>query len=79
MIFKGIDFSDFLSSHEEFHALVDGWGVVLCPFLLVVRGIREKLISEVENELHYFLFGGVLGVWAWIGIIALLTKYKRRH
>ena len=71
---KGIDFKDFLNSQKEFHALVDGWGIVLCPFFLAVRGIREVLIGEIKDEMHYFLFGGVLGVWTWVGIIILLMK-----
>lgn len=76
MMFGGITFKEFLSDYREFHALVDGWGIVLCPFFLAVQGIRKLLISEIGEELHYFLFGGVLGVWTWVGIIALLATIE---
>lgn len=74
MIFKGINFKQFLSTHEEFHALVDGWGIVMMPLALVIPGVSLVLLGEIEDELHYFLTGGVLGVWTWVGIVTLLAK-----
>ena len=73
-MFKWFSIKEFLSTPEEWHALVDGFGLVLCPLFLLVRGIREELLREISGddeqhgELHYFLFGGVLGVFTWIGI-----------
>ena len=67
-MFKWFSIKEFLSTPEEWHALVDGFGLVLCPLFLLVREIREELLGEIADELHYFLFGGVLGVWVWIGI-----------
>jgi len=71
-MFKGINFKEFLNDHREWHAFVDGFGIVFCPFLLLVKGIRRDLIKEIKGELHYFLFGAFLGVIAavqfWIGV-----------
>jgi hypothetical protein len=72
-MFKWFSIKEFLSTPEEWHALVDGFGLVLCPLFLLVQGIREELLGEIVDELHYFLFGGVLGVWAWIGIVKVLV------
>lgn len=68
----GINFKQFLSEHREWHALVDGFGLVLCPFLLLVPEIRKELLGEIAGELHYFVFGGVLGWGVILGAIKVV-------
>ena len=71
-LFGGIKLSQFLSEHREWHSLVDGFGLVLCPFLLLVPEIRKELLGEIAGELHYFVFGGVLSWGVILGAIKLL-------
>ena len=67
-MFKWFNIREFLSTPEEWHAFVNGLCFALCPFFLLAREIRKELSDAIVGELHYFAFGGFLGVWAWIGI-----------
>ena len=65
-IFKNL--KEFVSDHREWHALVDGFGIVICPLPLLLCGVRKELVKEIRGELHYFLAGAILGVVAWIAL-----------
>ena len=69
---KGIKPSTFLSTHEEWHALVIGSFEVLCPWK--PRQRPSTVVDGILNqEYHYYLFGRALGVIAWL-IIAIIIK-----
>lgn len=69
-IFKNL--KEFVSDHREWHALVDGFGIVICPLPLLLRGVRKELVKEIAGELHYFLAGAILGVVTWVVIGVIL-------
>jgi len=72
-MFKGIHFKEFLNDYKEFHALVIGLCEILCPWPPRYE-ISDKLLTELDGEFHYFVFGRALGVLAWIGIIVGIAK-----
>lgn len=67
---KGIRFSTFLSTYDEWHAFVNGFCEVLCPWPPRCHCERSEAIS---SEYHYYLFGRAMGVIAWL-IIAVIIK-----
>ncbi|MGB6873343.1 MAG: hypothetical protein WBE46_04285 [Dehalococcoidia bacterium] len=64
---KGIKPSTFLSTHEEWHAFVNGFCEVLCPWP------PRHSINSINSEYHYYQFGRAFGVIAWL-IIAKLVQ-----
>jgi len=79
---KGIRFSTFVSTYQEWHACVIGFCEVLCPWPPRVRipspsmregqGEGDKLNRTIHAEYHYYMFGRAIGVIAWL-IIAPIT------
>jgi hypothetical protein len=78
---KGIKPSTFLSTHQEWHAFVNGFCEVLCPFPPRFRlrapspvqdATGDKLFQEIKDEYHYYVFGRVIGVIAWLIIAAVI-------
>jgi len=68
---KGINPSTFLSTYEEWHAFVNGFCEVLCPWPPRCHCERSEAIS---SEYHYYLFGRALGVIAWLIIAAIIKE-----
>jgi len=69
-LLKGIKLSTFLDTHQEWHAVVEGFCDGFFPF---IRGvISDKLKTELAGEHHYYRPGVILGVvaavWFWIGV-----------
>jgi len=70
---KGIKPSTFLSTCEEWHALVEGFCEVLCPWP-PRRLISEELSRQISDEYHYYMFGRAVGVIAWLGIAKIIKE-----
>ena len=68
---KGIKPSTFLSTHEEWHALIEGFCEVLCPWPEMHK-LAGKLLNELREDHHYYMFGRAMGVISWL-IIAKLV------
>jgi hypothetical protein len=68
---KGINPSTFLSTYEEWHAFVNGFCEVLCPWPPRCHCERSEAIS---SEYHYYLFGRAIGVIAWLVIAAIIKE-----
>jgi len=68
---KGIRPSAFIDCYEEWHALVEGFCEVLCPWPARHK-ISRKLSNDLRGDHHYYMFGRALGVIAWL-IIAKLV------
>ena len=68
---KGIKPSTFLSTHEEWHAFVNGFCEVLCPW-----PPRHSInsIDSINSEYHYYMFGRVIGVIAWLIIAKIIQE-----
>jgi len=69
---KGIDIRYFMDCYEEWHALVQGWAEVICPWRPMHRILSEILANEIKSEHHYYMVGRALGVFTWIGIAKLI-------
>jgi hypothetical protein len=70
---KGINISAFLSCYQEWHALVEGFCEVLCPW-----PARHQLSGELLNDLtadhHYYTLGRALGILAWLTIGCIIKE-----
>ena len=64
----------FLDTVAEWHALVQGFSEVLCPWPPLRKVLSEQLASEIKDEYHYYMFGRVLGVLAWLAIAKLIQE-----
>ena len=69
---KGIRPSAFLDVYQEWHAFVEGFCEVLCPWPARHEPSGE-LLDELRSEHHYYVFGRALGVIAWL-VIAMIIK-----
>jgi hypothetical protein len=76
---KGIRFSTFLDTCEEWHAFVNGFCEVLCPWPPRVR-MPSPLMGEgqgegdLTREYHYYQFGRAIGVIAWLVIAEIIKE-----
>jgi hypothetical protein len=70
---KGIDIRGFIDTGEEWHAFAIGLCEVLCPWRAFRQDVSAELAQLLKDEYHYYLFGRVIGVIAWL-IIATIIK-----
>ncbi len=68
---KGVKPSTFLSTHEEWHAFVEGFCDVLCLWPPRCHCERSEAIS---SEYHYYVFGRATGVIAWFVIAKIVQE-----
>jgi len=76
---KGIRPSTFLSTPEEWHALVEGFCEVLCPWPPRVRipspwTGEGKGEGDIAREYHYYMSGRALGIPAWLTIGCIIKE-----
>lgn len=64
---EGLAFATFIDTYEEWHALVEGFCEVLCPWPAKYQPI-DKLLMELKEEHHYYMWGRALGILAWLTI-----------
>jgi hypothetical protein len=69
---KGIRLSAFLDCYQEWHALVEGFSEVLCPWP-ARHQLSGELLTDLRKDHHYYMFGRALGVIAWL-IIAKIVQ-----
>lgn len=72
-MFDGIKLKTFLSTPEEWHALVIGFCEVLCPWLARVWLSGDRL-NELLGEYHYYAAGRGLGFVALLFFLIGLAK-----
>lgn len=68
---KGIRLSAFLDSYQEWHALVEGFSEVLCPWPARHK-LSRKLLNELKADHHYYMFGRALGILGWLSICGII-------
>ena len=73
---KGINPSAFLDCYQEWHALVEGFCEVLCPWPARYPP-NDELLTDLMGDHHYYVFGRALGVLAWLAIIISLISLLR--
>ena len=64
----------FLNTSDEWHAFVIGISEVLCPWPPNRRHCEEHSNEAISNEYHYYLFGRVMGIIAWIVIAKIIQE-----
>lgn len=69
---RGIRPTAFLDCYQEWHALVEGFCEVLCPWPARHK-LSGKLLNELREDHHYYVFGRAMGVIAWL-IITIIIK-----
>jgi hypothetical protein len=69
---KGIKLSAFLDVYQEWHAFVEGFCEVLCPWP-ARHGLTGELLNDLKGDHHYYVFGRAMGVIIWL-IIATIIK-----
>ena len=70
--FGWLDLRNFFDIHQEWHAFVEGFCEVLCPWP-ARYGPSEELLNDLKGEHHYYVFGRASGVIAWL-LIAIIIK-----
>jgi len=57
----------FLDTCQEWHALVEGFSEVLCPWP-ERHPPSAELATAIRSEHHYYMWGRALGILAWLAI-----------
>jgi hypothetical protein len=70
--FGWLNLANFFDVYQEWHAFVEGFFEVLCPWP-ARYGPSQDLLNDLKGEHHYYMFGRALGVIAWL-IIAIIIK-----
>ena len=74
---KGIKPSTFLSTHQEWHAFVEGFCETFC-FWKARHDPSKELLKDLKGEHHYYAFGRVLGFISVVGFVTLVVKLLRK-
>ena len=64
---KGIRPAALLDSYQEWHALVEGFCEVLCPWP-AKHQLTGQLLDDLTADHHYYMWGRALGILAWLTI-----------
>jgi hypothetical protein len=70
---KGIRPSTFLDCYQEWHAFVEGFCEVLCPWPARYQ-LSEELLNDLKGDHHYYMFGRAIGVIAWLIIAKIIQE-----
>jgi hypothetical protein len=70
---KGIRPSAFLDCYQEWHALVEGFCEVLCPWPARHK-LSGQLLKDLKKDHHYYMFGRAIGVIAWLIIAKIIQE-----
>jgi hypothetical protein len=68
----GVRLSAFMDVYQEWHAFVEGFCEVLCPWP-ARHQLSGELLTDLQGDHHYYAFGRVAGIIAWL-IIAGIVK-----
>ena len=70
--FGWLDLRGFFDIYQEWHAFVEGFCEVLCPWPARYQP-SEELLNDLKGEHHYYVFGRASGVIAWL-VVAIVIK-----
>jgi len=71
---KGIKPSAFMDCCQEWHAFVEGFCEVLCPWPPRHKSMHKELRKQITSEHHYYMFGRGIGVIAWLIIAKIIQE-----
>ena len=66
-MFKWFNPRNFLDTYQEWHALVEGFCEVMCPWP-ARHPLTGQLLDDLQADHHYYMFGRALGILAWLTI-----------
>jgi hypothetical protein len=61
----------FIDTCEEWHAVVEGFCEVICPWPARYHP-SHQLLNDLRAEHHYYMFGRALGILGWIAICSII-------
>ena len=70
---KGLNIHAFLDTYQEWHAFVEGFCEVLCPWPARYKP-SEELLNDLRGDHHYYMFGRAIGVIAWLIIAKIIRE-----
>ena len=70
---KGLNIHAFLDTYQEWHAFVEGFCEVLCPWPARYNPSGE-LLNDLRGDHHYYMFGRTMGVIAWLIIAKIIRE-----
>jgi len=71
--FEWFDPREFLNSHREWHAMVEGFCDGFCPWRILYEP-GEECLKDIRNEHHYYNSGRAIG---FAFLIAYITGMVR--
>ena len=72
-MFKWFNPRGFIDTHQEWHALVNGFSEVLCHWPPRHKPSPENE-KDIADEYHYYMWGRALGILAWITIACVIKE-----
>ena len=70
---KGLQFRHCLDTVAEWHALVQGFCEVMCPWPPRHKEMKPKLLKQIKDEHHYYVAGRALGILGWLAISCVIA------
>ena len=71
--FGWLDLRNFFDIYQEWHAFVEGFCEVLCPWPARHK-LSGKLLDDLRGDHHYYMFGRAIGVIAWLIIAKIIQE-----
>ena len=71
--FGWLDLRNFFDIYQEWHAFVEGFCEVLCPWPARYQP-SEELLNDLKGEQHYYVFGRAIGVITWLAIAIFIKE-----
>lgn len=73
VMLNGINLKEFLSTHQEWHAFIEGFCDGFCAWKMRCQ-MSSDLQTSTSKEHHYYNFGRVLGFISLIGFAVGVIK-----
>ena len=72
--FGWLNIKEFMNTHQEWHAFVEGFCETFCFRRANYEPSRE-LLKDLKSEHHYYMAGRALAMLAWVGILGGFIKW----
>jgi len=69
----GLNIHAFMDVYQEWHAFVEGFCEVLCPWPARYNN-ADSCPDCLKGEYHYYMFGRAIGVIAWLIIAKIIQE-----
>jgi hypothetical protein len=71
--FGWLDLANFFDVYQEWHAFVEGFCEVMCPWP-ARYGPSEELLKDLKDEHHYYMWGRAVGILGWLTIGCVIKE-----